>query len=68
LPKRVHDEIEIERYFKLNVPQQVLEVNPSAEPALKPGGCEPGSYIQPLQSRFKSFLTLFDGSNKLGYI
>ena len=53
----------------INVPQPGLEeVNPSAELALKPGDCDLGLHIHPLQSRSASFFTLFDGSNKLGYI
>jgi hypothetical protein len=49
-------------------PAWTEEVNPSAELALKPDDCELGLHIHPLQSRSTSFFTLFDGSNKLGYI
>ena len=51
----------------INVPHG-LEINPSAELALKLGDCDLGLHIYPLESRSTSFFTLFDGSNKLGYI
>jgi hypothetical protein len=51
-----------------HTPAWTEEVNPSAELMLKSGNGELGLHIHPLQSRSTSFFTLFDGSNKLGYI